>query len=64
MAGRGFKPETPHEWTLFIITREGKEFPHWTDTKRERCREERRSLIAQSGGRLPMGVKLKIRRVR
>lgn len=51
------------KWELVLVTGDGREAPHWSSYTRERSREELRSLKAQSGGKLPSGIRAIIRRI-
>lgn len=52
----------PREWTLFLVLEDGREFPHWSTPTREGCREFRRNMCEPTSGRMPRGLRTRIRK--
>lgn len=50
------------KWLVVLICDGGTEIPHFSAYTRRRAREELTSLRAQCGGKLPRGVKARIRK--
>lgn len=52
----------PRLWTLFIVLEDGRELPHWTAESRGRAREFRRNMLEPTSGKMPRGLRTRIRK--
>jgi len=52
----------PRNWTLFIVLEDGHELPHWTAESRRAAREYRRQMCEPTSGKMPRGLRTRIRK--